>query len=148
MSGEPQAKKAKLELDPIFKRFFEDKEKFEQLWTAVTQIKCGGQQKMIFRRINEANSREIVSFSSATCTLKFVEEGPGLVSAGTFFLPAIDILEKYCCAQPSIPVDPYHRTVLFILLKYLSSCKYSLLGPGGGVGDYYLYHSMINVCAE
>ena len=57
MSGdEPQAKSARSELDPIFKTFFEDKQKFEHLWTAVAQIKSGGQQKMIFRKINEAKN--------------------------------------------------------------------------------------------
>ena len=126
---EPQTKKAKMDLDPIFKTFCEDKEKFEQLRSAVQQIKSGGQQKMIFRRINEANAREIVPFgivpwSDATCILRFVDEDPGFVSAGVFFIPAIDILDKYCCAD-AIPEDPDHRAVLSILLQYLSSCKYT-----------------------
>ena len=95
MSGdEPQAKRARSELDPIFKTFFEDKQKFEHLLTAVAQIKSGGQQKMIFRTINEANAREIVSFSNATCSLKFVDEGPGLITAGAFFVPAMSFLKN------------------------------------------------------
>ena len=127
MSGdhtdEPQPKRAKSELDPIFTKFFRDKNKFEQLWSAVTRIKTGVDQ-MIFRKINEANAREIVSFSNATCTLNFVDEDPGLITVGAFFVPAINILDKYCCAHPSIPDNPDEQAVLAILLQYLSSCKY------------------------
>ena len=125
MSGdEPQPKRAKSELDPIFTNFFRDKERFEQLWSAVTYIKTCGWNKMIFRKINEANAREIVSFSNATCTLTFLDEDPGFVTVGAFFVPAINILDKYCCAHPSIPDNPDEQAVLSILLQYLSSCKY------------------------
>ena len=127
MSGEPQPKRAKSEfklLDPIFTNFFRDKEKFEQLWSAVTYIKTCGWNKMIFRKINEANAREIVSFSNATCTLTYLDEDPGFVTVGAFFVPAINILEKYCCAHPSIPDNPDEQGVLSKLLQYLSSRKY------------------------
>ena len=126
---EPQHKKIRLESipddpDPVFEIFYKDMNNITSLRTALHQLCDTGAEKMSFWKINEANARECILFSNASCTLKWYEK-PGFVPAAVFFRSAKDMLQNYCSkTEPAIPMEKNRREMLLKLLKYLSSCKY------------------------
>ena len=92
------------------------------LHSALKMTLCSEENtKMIFWKVLEANARESISFSNASCTLTWYKY-PGLVPAALFFRDATNMLELYCSKEdPSIPEGKIHQELLLKLLKYLTS---------------------------
>ena len=119
--AEPQVKRQKTEMDPIFREFHDDEALLNDLKHAVIILRNGyNHMNLALQSILETNVCSAVSFSKATVTIKTIEDAGrrGSFVAGSIFCDGIYVLEQYIDAK-KVPKE-YRRNVLAKLLKFLS----------------------------
>ena len=120
--GEPQVKRQKIEMDPIFREFHDNVALLNELKHDVRIIRNGyNLMNLALQSILETNACSVVSFSKATVTIKTIKDAgtKGNFVAGSIFCDGIHMLEQYIDAK-KVPKEYLRRNVLAKLLKFLS----------------------------
>ena len=127
--GEPQVKRQKTEMDPIFREFHDNVALLNELKHAVDIIRNGyNHMNLALQSILQTNACSVVSFSKATVTIKTNEDAGnmGAFVAGSIFCEEIHMLEQYIDAK-KVPNEYLRRNVLAKLLKFLSKEDHTIL---------------------